>query len=85
MKKVLLTLSIALSVSLILLAIAVPVNHSRMLPTWNNGSIQADGVPGPPLPPPKQGPPKLIADGVPGPPLPPPKQKPPNVTGGWRA
>ena len=87
MKKTLLTLAVALSVSLILLSIAVPVNNSCTLPIWNNGFIQADGVPlPPPYPPPKQKPPNLVADGVPlPPPYPPPKQKPPNVTHGWAA
>ena len=81
MKKLLLIFSVALSVSLILLAIAVPVNNSRVLPTWNNGFIQADGVPGPPpYPPPTPKPPSLVADGVPGPPpYPPPTPKPPSL------
>jgi len=86
-KKVLLTLSVAISVGLILLAITVPVNHSRLLPTWNSGTIQADGVPAPPpIIPPKQPPPKLVADGVPAPPpIIPPKQNPPKVIAGWTA
>ncbi len=69
MKKVLLTLSVVLSISLILLAIVVPVNQSRVSPTWNNGIIRTDGVPAPPpIIPPKQKPPNLVADGVPAPP-----------------
>ncbi len=83
MKKVLLTLSVALSVSLILLAIVVPVNNSRMLPTWNNGVSQADGVPAPPPIIPPKNPPSLVADGVPAPPPIIPPKNPPNVIGSW--
>ena len=68
MKKSLLVLVTALSVSLILLSLAVPVNNSSTLPAWNNGTIQADGVPGPPPIVPKVVNPVLVADGVPGPP-----------------
>ncbi|MGC2355899.1 MAG: hypothetical protein WA491_07540 [Candidatus Acidiferrum sp.] len=68
MKKSLLVLVAALSVSLILLSIAVPVNKSSALPTWNNGTIQADGVPLPPPTIPKVINPILVADGVPLPP-----------------
>jgi hypothetical protein len=64
-----------LSVSLIVLSIAVPVNYRLAGGVgWGNSHV-ADGVP---LPPPVQPPPKLgvvqTADGVP---LPPPVQKPP--------
>ena len=48
MKKSLPLLVAVLSVSLILLSIAVPVNNSSTLPTWNNGAIQAEGIPMPP-------------------------------------
>ncbi|MGA3176526.1 MAG: hypothetical protein ABSE19_04175 [Candidatus Acidiferrum sp.] len=68
MKKSLLVLIAALSVSLILLSIAVPVNNSSTLPTWNNGAIQADGVPLPPPWMPKVINANLVADGVPLPP-----------------
>ena len=52
MKKRLLGLSIALSVSLILLFLVAPVNHSSLAPTLNSPVLVADGNPGPPLPPP---------------------------------
>ena len=69
MKKSLLVLVAALSVSLILLSIAVPVNKSSALPTWNNGTIQAEGAPPPPpTVPPHAINPILVAEGVPMPP-----------------
>ena len=68
MKKSLLVLVATLSVSLILLSIAVPVNNSSTLPAWNNGTIQADGVPLPPPWMPKVINANLVADGVPLPP-----------------
>jgi hypothetical protein len=72
MKNHLLILKVTLSVSLIVLSIAVPVN--RQLPTKAGaGTTQvADGVPLP-LPPKATG--ILVADGVPLPlpPTPPPK------------
>jgi hypothetical protein len=66
-----------LSVSLIVLSIAVPVNYRLAGGVgWGNSHV-ADGVP---LPPPVQPPPKLgvvlTADGVP---LPPPVQPPPKL------
>jgi hypothetical protein len=75
MKKQFLILKVVLSVSLIVLSIAVPVNYRLAGGVgWENGHV-ADGVP---LPPPIQPPPKnslvLTADGVP---LPPPIQPPP--------
>ena len=75
MKNKFLTLKIILSVSLIVLSIAVPVNYRLAGAVgWGNSHV-ADGVP---LPPPNQPPPKLgvvqTADGVP---LPPPNQPPP--------
>jgi hypothetical protein len=68
MKKSLLVLVATLSVSLILLSIAVPVNNSSTLPTWNNGTIQAEGVPPPPPWIPHVIQPHLVAEGVPPPP-----------------
>ena len=68
MKKSLLVLVAALSVSLILLSIAVPVNNSSTLPTWNNGTIQAEGIPAPPPTVPRAINPILVAEGVPPPP-----------------
>ena len=68
MKKSLLVLVAALSVSLILLSIAVPVNNSSTLPTWYNGAAQAEGVPAPPPFVPHVINPNLLAEGVPAPP-----------------
>ncbi len=69
MKKSLLVLVAALSVSLILLSIVVPVNKSSTLPIWNNRTIQAEGVPAPPPTiPPHAINPILVAEGVPAPP-----------------
>jgi hypothetical protein len=75
MKNHFLILKVVLSVSLIVLSIAVPVNYRLAGGVgWGNGHV-VDGVP---LPPPIQPPPKLgvvqSADGVP---LPPPIQPPP--------
>lgn len=76
MKNQFLILKVALSVSLIVLSIAVPVNH-RLAGGLGSGNSLADGVP---LPPPIQPTPKnnvtLIADGVP---LPPPIQPTPKL------
>lgn len=52
MKKVLVTLGIILSVSFILLAFVVPVNHSSLVLKHQNRALLADGNPGPPTPPP---------------------------------
>jgi hypothetical protein len=76
MKSYSFILKVTLSVSLIVLSVAVPVNYGLAGGVgWGNSHV-ADGVP---LPPPNQPPPKLgvvqTADGVP---LPPPVQKPPN-------
>jgi len=68
MKKSLLVLLAALSVSLILLSTGVPVNNSSKLPTWNNGAIQADGVPLPPPWIPHMINSNLVAEGLPLPP-----------------
>lgn len=62
----------------ILVPLACSVNHvgtQTQNPT-NLPSLKADGIPVPPLPPPKGtaiGSETLIADGIPVPPLPPPK------------
>ncbi len=77
MKNHFLILKIVLSVSLIVLSIAAPVNYGLAggVGGWNTRT--ADGVP---LPPPTQPPPKLgvvlTADGVP---LPPPTQPSPKL------
>jgi len=52
MKKSLLTLGVLLSVSLILLSLAGPVNHSGLPATEKGAGLVADGVPGPTYPPP---------------------------------
>ena len=61
-----------LRTSLFVVAIVVPslaaVNHFTQKAT----SLRADGIPIPPLPPPKDL--TLVADGIPIPPLPPPKE-----------
>jgi hypothetical protein len=67
-KKSLLVLIAALSVSLILLSIEVPVNNSSTLPTWNSGAIQAEGIPMPPPWIPRVTNPNLVAEGIPMPP-----------------
>ena len=77
MKNHFLILKVTLSVSLILLSIAVPVNYGLVGGAgWGNSHV-ADGVP---LPPPTQPNPKLnvvlTADGVP---LPPPTQPNPKL------
>jgi hypothetical protein len=72
MKNYFLFLKVTLSVSLIVLSIAIPVNHRLATSTGQGNTHFADGVP---LPPPTQPSPKLslvqTADGVP---LPPPTQ-----------
>jgi hypothetical protein len=79
MKNQFLILKIVLSVSLIVLSIAVPVNYRLAGGVSSGNTHVADGVP---LPPPTQPPPKLgvvqTADGVP---LPPPTQPPPKFLG----
>ena len=52
MKKNLLTLGVLLSVNLILLSPAGPVNPSGPLATDKGAVVVADGAPGPILPPP---------------------------------
>ena len=52
MNKGLLTLIVALSVSLILLSLVVPVNHSSLPLTQGCAVLVADGNPGPGYPPP---------------------------------
>ena len=68
MKKSLLSLFAALSVGLILLSVAVPVNHSSALPTWNNTTLQAEGTPLPPPIIPHAVNTVLVAEGTPLPP-----------------
>jgi hypothetical protein len=66
---------------LILLPVTRSVNHILGNPVGNsilhNGSIQADGTPGPPFPPkkPRAAAPVIVADGTPGPPFPPKKPR----------
>jgi len=59
MKKNLLTLGVFLSLSLILLSLAGPVNPSGPLATEKGAVVVADGVPGPILPPPPPPPTKM--------------------------
>jgi len=72
MKAGFLTLGVVLSVTLMLLAFAVPVNHSSLSSTQQGVVLVADGVPGPPYPPPPP-PPKgnqnLVPDRIPMAPL----------------
>jgi hypothetical protein len=76
MKIRLITLVAALSVSLILLSLVVPVNHPSQLPTQKGVGVVADGVPlPPPIPPPPKQLGALLADGVPLPPPIPPSPK----------
>src|SRR6267142_265951 len=69
--------SVRLVLSLLSVAILVPlassVNHFTRISKEQikSRSLQADGAPIPPLPPPKGA---LVADGAPIPPLPPPKR-----------
>lgn len=77
MKTRLISLVVALSVSVILLSLGVPVNYSSQLPTRKAVGVVADGVPlPPPIPPAPKQVGSLVADGVPLPPPipPPPKQ-----------
>jgi hypothetical protein len=76
MKKRLLTISLAISASLILLSSSASVNSSSARPAVKSGVLQADGVPLPPPQPHKPGT-VLTADGVP---LPPPTPRPRPVT-----
>jgi hypothetical protein len=69
MKKQFLILKGLLSVSLIVLSIAVPVNFQLLGNAGAGNALVADGVPLPPPPPPKSTN-VLVADGVPLPPPP---------------
>jgi hypothetical protein len=77
MKNQFLILKDVLSVSLIVLSLAAPVNRQLPAKTMSGNMQVADGVP---LPPPTTPPPKstnlLVADGVP---LPPPTTPPPKA------
>lgn len=76
MKNQFLTLKVVLSVSLIVLSIAVPVNH-RLSGGLGSGNSLADGVPlPPPIQPTRKNSVALTADGVP---LPPPIQPTPKL------
>jgi hypothetical protein len=71
-------LRLSLTAIAILIPLAGTVNHFRtVLPgSTNSFGLKADGIPVPPLPPPKGAviaPETLVADGIPVPPLPPPK------------
>ena len=73
MKKSSVTLRVILSVSLIVISLLFPVNHSVWQVNPNNASLVADGSPLPPTPaPPLPGSTKLMLDGSPLPPTPPP-------------
>jgi hypothetical protein len=71
-------LRLSIAAVAILIPLAGSVNYSKsyhLEPTKSLG-LKADGIPVPPLPPPKATaiePESLIADGIPVPPLPPPK------------
>ncbi|MGB7844917.1 MAG: hypothetical protein WBL63_04825 [Candidatus Acidiferrum sp.] len=52
MKARSITLGVVLSVSVIVLSLVAPVNHSSQPQTHGSAVLVADGVPGPPLPPP---------------------------------
>ncbi|HVS88424.1 MAG TPA: hypothetical protein VHF01_09420 [Candidatus Acidoferrum sp.] len=75
MKKVAVLAALSLLALLIVLPITSSVNQTVGNPVLNNGTLRADGNPGPPLPPKKlhRDFTSLVADGNPGPPLPPKK------------
>lgn len=86
MRKHLITFGLALSVSLILLSLLVPVNHSILLPSHAGAKVVADGTPIPPVPPPPPPQPNVtIADGTPIPPTPPPPIKNFRTTDNWKS
>jgi hypothetical protein len=74
MKKPFFTLGVTLPVSLIVISLLLPVNHSVYQASPSNAFLIADGSPLPPTPPPP--PPtkgnQLMLDGSPLPPVPPP-------------
>jgi hypothetical protein len=73
MKKSSVTFGVTLTVSLIVISLLVPVNHSVCQISPNNAILVADGSPLPPVPPPPPpGSTKLKLDGSPLPPTPPP-------------
>lgn len=73
MRKISVTLGVALSVSLIVLSLALPVNHSITPLNHGNANLIADGSPLPPVPPPPPpGSNSIGLDGSPLPPVPPP-------------
>jgi len=81
MRKISLTLIVAVTLSIIVLSVAVPVNHSSVLVSQPAINTMADGgTPLPPPPPPQQNVRQrpsttLMADGgTPLPPPPPPQQ-----------
>jgi hypothetical protein len=70
--KVVLVASVTAVLGFIVVPTKQPVNHA--IPASGSSQIRvADGMPLPPLPPPKGGYTALVADGMPLPPLPPPK------------
>jgi hypothetical protein len=81
MKKTVILAALSFLALLIVLPIKSIVNHPLGNPVLDNGTLRADGFPGPPLPPkkPRTAPvispdtQLLVADGFPGPPLPPKK------------
>jgi hypothetical protein len=77
MTKVAVICVLSLFALLIVLPITSSVNQAVGNPVLNNGTLRADGTPGPGLPPKKQlhsTSTSLVADGTPGPGLPPKKQ-----------
>lgn len=77
MRELAVFLGFTLLAVLILLLVTHSVNTPVGNPVLQNGSIQADGNPGPPFPPkkPRAAAPTVIADGNPGPPFPPKKPR----------
>jgi len=73
MKKSSVTLGVSLSVSLIVVSLLLPVNHSLCQISSDKDILTADGSSLPPIPPPPPPPGKnLMLDGSSLPPIPPP-------------
>jgi hypothetical protein len=70
--RIALTTSFTLFFGFIVVPASQPVNHGLSLQGWERMQL-ADGMPLPPLPPPKGSGAVMVADGMPLPPLPPPK------------
>jgi hypothetical protein len=70
MKKVAIVSVLSVFALLIVCPITSSVNQTVGNPVLNNGTLCADGFPGPPLPKLHRDSTSLVADGFPGPPLP---------------